>query len=89
MFLYYMAAIDEMIGHIVALKIGVAEDVDERLKQLQTGCPHALFVLKSIECKDKASAHRLEGRMHNRFSSDNLQGEWFEVSVELMREIFN
>lgn len=56
-------------GHI---KIGKANDVQVRLAQLQTGCSAKLEILAVF-----AKAGAFEGRLHQLFHADRLQGEWF------------
>lgn len=59
------------------VKIGIAEDVEERLKQLQTGCPDDLRLIGRIR-------GNCEADLHKRFERLRLRGEWFKPDVRLM-----
>jgi hypothetical protein len=63
-----------------AIKIGyTARDPQARLADLQTGCPHLLALLGS------APGTMVEERkIHERFTSLRLQGEWFSATLELL-----
>ena len=49
-------------------KIGKADNVDVRLKQLQTSNAKSLFVIGYIPCKNSTSALRKENMLHSDFS---------------------
>ena len=63
------------------VKIGVADDVNKRLKQLQTANPHPLMIVKTIKsynCDDLD----LEAWLHSEFQdyqckTTNYVSEWF------------
>lgn len=66
-------------------KIGCTRfnDVDRRLRQLQTGNPNSL----SLEHAYKTSApFKLEKMLHNRFSSLRCHGEWFRLDEATVAE---
>jgi len=47
-----------------ATKVGIADDVDQRLATFQTANAHRDFVVyKTYECASRAEAFRLEGRI--------------------------
>lgn len=54
-----------------------ANDVNKRLKELQTGNSSQLFIRSSYETK---YPFKLENLLHNHFKSSNLIGEWFDLS---------
>lgn len=61
-------------------KVGLAQDVGKRLRQLQTGSPVRLYVQKSwIVPRHKAFA--IERMVHARFGRWRLSGEWFDGFV--------
>jgi len=64
---------------ITAFKIGVTgqDDVQKRLRQLQTGCPWRLQVRKVMYRPD---AYRFEEYLHNTFRKYRIRadGEWFD-----------
>ena len=54
-----------------------ANDVNKRLKQLQTGSSSKLYIKESFETEHP---FKLEKMLHNRFKLLNIIGEWFELS---------
>lgn len=62
-----------------SIKIGVSKDVEGRLNSLQTGHEHQLELIyaKSVE-----EALKLESKLHRKFSSKRIRGEWFKVNPE-------
>ncbi len=56
--------------------------VRNRVKSMQTGCPHKLSVIKKVE----GSKYR-EKLLHEAFSSKQRQGEWFEFNDENLEEV--
>lgn len=56
-----------------------ARDVNNRLKQLQTGSSSQLYIKDSFETDHP---FKLEKMLHNHFKSSNIIGEWFELSEE-------
>lgn len=61
------------------IKIGMANNPDERIKQLQTGNPVALKLIMRIKCKDRKHALNLERTLHEMLAGQNVLGEWFKV----------
>lgn len=60
------------------VKIGVAQDVDKRMKQLQTGAGIELeLVYKSLIC---SNAFSIEKDVHNEFDEYRTFGEWFKIN---------
>jgi hypothetical protein len=54
------------------IKIGKADDIPSRLKELQTGCPVGLRLLYSWQ-----GGYREERAIHFRFQDARFHGEWF------------
>lgn len=65
------------IGQKGLIKIGVATNVEARLKNLQTANPDKLNVIAKIGCKSKLDAYTLENDLHKKFSYLRKNGEWF------------
>ena len=64
------------------VKIGVAQDVDKRIKQLQTGAGIELeLIYKSIIC---SNAFAIERDVHEYFKEYRTFGEWFKVNSEIV-----
>lgn len=57
-------------------KIGKADNVEERFKQLQTGNP---FPMKIIKVYQTYLAHDLETYIHRRLKEYRQKGEWFTL----------
>lgn len=62
-----------------AVKIGYAEDVQGRLRELQCGNPDVLMIIRTV---DGGRAH--EAFAHRLFASDRIRGEWFAYSERMM-----
>lgn len=57
------------------LKIGVTNDIDQRLQSLQTGNPDEIK-LEYIE--ERVNPHKAEKFLHRHFQKNRVSGEWFE-----------
>lgn len=67
----------ECVGRV---KIGVAGDVADRLKKLQTGCPYPITIIGLM------SGGPLEEKgLHERFRNYRVQREWFRFSNEIQK----
>lgn len=56
------------------VKIGFAQNPPERLRGFQAGCPIPLRIVGQWRCRDQ---YGMETRLHRRFASARLHGEWF------------
>jgi hypothetical protein len=61
------------------IKIGVCISLESRLRALQTANPYQLTLLASVH-----GSEGIEQALHNLFSSDNLRGEWFRPTKDLL-----
>lgn len=60
------------------IKIGVAQDVEQRLKQLQTGTWSELYVIyRSMVC---SNSFNIETSIHNKIKDYQVKGEWYNIS---------
>ena len=64
-------------------KIGIANDPEGRLAQLQTGNPH---VLELLSCYGFNNASVVEKSLHQAFSGANFRGEWFTLDNTLIQQ---
>lgn len=64
------------------IKIGIAENTSQRLKDLQTASPLPLHLKYSLPCKDRNSAIAIESYLHQRYEKQRMSGEWFDVAVD-------
>jgi hypothetical protein len=62
------------------IKIGVAFDVEARIRQLQPYCPRLIRVLHVIE----NGGMQLERTLHMRFGRHWLHHEWFRPDAEIL-----
>ncbi len=81
---YYVYFIQTEDGPI---KIGVAWDVADRLRHLQTANPTELVVLNAVRCESKAAAKVLERTLHRQLQNFHIRGEWFEPAPEVFGAI--
>lgn len=63
------------------VKIGIAENPEKRLKQLQTGNANKL-TLEYIAEPEYNKPLLIEKMIHKNLKSHKKQGEWFDISVE-------
>jgi hypothetical protein len=70
------------------MKVGVAKDIQRRIKVLQIGNAHPLQLLFEIEClsflpRNAAScAYRIEHWLHSWLEKRRMTGEWFAVDYD-------
>jgi len=79
----YVYFIQEGKGNHGNIKIGKSNDVDKRLKSLQTGNPRKLTLMASIKCKSPDDAFKLESKFHLKFQDKQIRGEWFGGDIRL------
>lgn len=65
-------------------KIGIADSIERRLRNLQTANP---FELKLIYSKSFIECFSIETYIHNFYLKKNVKGEWFELLNEDIYEI--
>lgn len=69
-------------------KLGFAENVDERLKELQTGNAERLTIVYRMPVKNM---RRAETSIHEIFAADRIRqdGEWFKINnIVLLQKVF-
>lgn len=76
-------------GDSQKFKIGVSKHPEDRLKQLQTGCPDHLSLLFHTRIEPSISAYKAEATTHTylREHDVHLSGEWFELSDDQVVEL--
>ena len=60
-----------------SVKIGVSDDVESRLASLQTANPAKLKLKAKIGVSGRREAFDLEKKIHEKFSSYHVRGEWY------------
>ena len=71
------------------IKIGIAGDVDKRIKALQIGNPELLQLWAAFK-STRSFVKELEEYMHEELESWKVHGEWFELEdepIEILRDI--
>ena len=64
-------------------KIGVSQNIHKRRKKLQTGNPEDLIVIKTFKSKNP---FKLEKMLHMCYSKNRVNGEWFKLSMEEVKD---
>jgi len=62
------------------VKIGVSNDRERRIKQLQTGNPFKLEFMGWIE--EDNDHFQIEKKLHQKYSDKRVNGEWFEINQD-------
>ena len=62
-------------------KIGMTtkKDIQERIKELQTGNPYEIWLRSYYETDNP---YKIEKMMHTRYASSNVKNEWFDLTVQ-------
>lgn len=70
------------------IKVGMSNNAEGRLRQLQTASPYKLILLHRFELPDREIAQSLESCFHGTQKEHRLSGEWFSLqpayALELM-----
>jgi hypothetical protein len=72
------------VPYAEAVKIGWTIDVDARLSTLQSGSPLPLLVLWQ---RLVPHAQTVEARLHRRFHTKRVRGEWFDLGPDAARMV--
>lgn len=73
----YVYFITDNHGHI---KIGKANDMMARMKELQTGNPYKLSPVLSLWMESEEKAFHLENALHKHLRNFQMEGEWFRAA---------
>jgi hypothetical protein len=66
------------------VKIGVAGDVQDRLRGLQGANPYPLVVLGTFEHPGRYQAFAHEHELHEAYSEWRVRGEWFKLPEKVL-----
>lgn len=69
------------------VKIGYSQNVEDRLKQLQSANPAKLSILYTKKYTDPVHARAAEEGLHFQFRHTRLKGEWFRFT-DYMKKFF-
>ena len=65
------------------IKVGIANNVQSRILELQIGNPARIVKLWETVPMTRLEATRLERRVHQELADTRISGEWFECSADL------
>ena len=75
-----------------AIKIGITDNLNGRLSNLNTGNHEPLKLLFQHEVPSREKAEKIEKELHSYFVDYNIKGEWFKLSpfilscIEIMKK---
>ena len=72
-------------GNRGAIKIGMADDVESRIAELQCGNPFKLNIISIIPCDSREQAFETERRIHKFFARQCIRGEWFQGNIDFRK----
>lgn len=77
-------------GEKTVLKIGITNDLDKRLKSIQTGNPEKISLVHQEEIPSYINIIEFERWLHSVFGNKRKTGEWFsDLSIkEVRKKIF-
>ena len=61
------------------VKIGLANDPQQRVRDLNTGSPDPATLYAHRVYANRLTAHEIESRMHRLLRAKRVKGEWFDV----------
>jgi hypothetical protein len=62
------------------IKVGMTKDIDQRLIDLQVGCPFQQELVWMSGRRTRFNAHAIELLVHARISMNHVRGEWFDTN---------
>ena len=87
-YVYFIGCVDIITKSLTAIKIGISENPINRLTDLQGANANDLVILRTIPCENKSQALELEKSFHDIYEKDQLNGEWFSITADILREIY-
>lgn len=84
----FIYLIGEMNNSNNLYKIGMTrkKDINERIKELQTGNGQELYLIKSFKSN---YPFKVEKMLHNHYNQFHENGEWFKLNNEQINEFLN
>ena len=64
------------------IKIGIAENIDSRIKGLQIGNARRLMLVEYIWFNSKSAALWAERELHEMYKNKRVLGEWFDIGFD-------
>lgn len=68
-------------GGLGPVKVGITNDLERRLSQIQSGSPVKLSVIYYLRLATTANVRGIEQAVHRELARDHAHGEWFNVSA--------
>lgn len=78
-FIYIISQVKHQNGPV---KIGISDNPQKRLKQIQTGHPEKIEIKHLEEISTRRKTLELEKNLHRDFSIYRSHGEWFNMNVD-------
>lgn len=69
------------------IKIGMANNPKQRVKELQTGNPEVLHIVMTIKCNSRKHARLVERTLHNQLCGVNVLGEWYKIKEHVLYKV--
>lgn len=69
------------------VKVGITNNVDKRIKSLQTGCPTKITVFAIKKKQSRKLAKQLESEIHTELRAFRVMGEWFLFNETVQKAI--
>lgn len=84
----YLYVIEAQETNRIVHKIGITNDLEKRLNNIQTGNP---YPVQYVFYQEMNNASKIERWLHIQFKKNRLEGEWFkDLSVlEIRKKIFS
>jgi hypothetical protein len=76
--IYFMATADDN-----KVKIGATSHLKDRIMSIAHHSPIPIFLKAYLPCPDDVDLHSLEAHLHEKFSDDRTQGEFFTLSDDI------
>ena len=64
------------------IKIGITDQITQRMKTLMTACPVKPVQLSVCEARSRGWARKIEKSLHGAMAKWRCNGEWFRVGIE-------
>lgn len=73
-YVYALAAADR-------IKIGFSDQPNDRMREIQTGCPYPLRLVCTQQFDTENAAREREKELHDKFHVKRVHGEWFHCDI--------
>jgi predicted small secreted protein len=64
-------------------KVGVSGNINQRIKQLQTGSAGTIELIEKYPSK---YSHKIEKALHRKYQQYNVKGEWFNLPESMLND---